>query len=139
MTIPKHHQRVLDQLHAQASVGGHLFTRDIAKALAVSLSYVEAVIHELAKQDVLRVRYEGFWKFITIAETGQVLRQKLRRRMTPAMRNQRNERPIKPEDIAGRIERDQAAIRARQVEHLEAERERYGLPKRARLIQDMVA
>lgn len=50
------------------------------------------------------------------------------------------DRPLKnPDDLAARIEADQARRRAEQEHWLDLEQQKYGLPRRGRLPQDMAA
>lgn len=46
---------------------------------------------------------------------------------------------LRQEDIAKRIEADQARLRAEREKHLVIEQQKYGLPRRARLIDEMAA
>lgn len=48
-------------------------------------------------------------------------------------------RPLTPEDTEARVAADQARIRAERERWLEIEREKYGLPKRGPMIDDMPA
>ena len=138
-------KRLYDFLYKLVEEGKYRPTNnELGKLLGISESRIEHALSKLDRDKKIKRKAIGSRFYITIVATGKTTGEKPKAEQSYANEKERNaeiamHKALNRDNLADRIDRDQAKQREARHRWLEIEQEKYKLPRKGKLIDDMIA
>jgi len=137
--------RLYNILYKLAEEGKHRpSNNELGEMLGMSINRIEHSLTRLDRNKQIKRIAIGSRFYVKIIATGKVTGEKPKISQAYSHTKERNaeiaqERILERLELAERIDHDQAKSRAERERWLEIEKEKYGLPRKGRLVDDMIA
>ncbi len=138
-------KRLYDLLYKLADEQKHRpSNEELGNLLGMSVNRIQHALGRLDRDKKIKRKAIGSRFYITIVATGKTTGEKPKAERSYANEKERNaeiamHKALDRDDLADRIDQDQAKQREARHRWLEIEQEKYKLPRKGKLIDDMIA